>query len=105
MKKIIKKFYKINKCKIIQLDSNDKMNIGYGSLNYKIVSHNKSYLLKKYSLSRRNLNFVNSENKIIHLLNKKIKNIFPQIVLNIHKEELTIIKKEKAMPKRMYSKY
>ena len=49
MEKIIKKFYKINKCNIIQLDSNDKMNIGYGSLNYKIVSHNKSYLLKKYS--------------------------------------------------------
>ena len=97
MKKIIKKFYKINKCKIIQLDSNDKMNIGYGSLNYKIVSHNKSYLLKKYSLSRRNLNFVNSENKIIHLLNKKIKKIFPQIILNINKEKLTIVKKEKAI--------
>ena len=43
------------------------------------------------------MNFVRSENKIIHLLNKKIKNIFPQIVLNIHKEELTIIKKEKAI--------
>ena len=73
------------------------MNIGYGSLNYKIVSHNKSYLLKKYSLSRRNLNFVNSENKIIHLLNKKIKKIFPQIILNINKEKLTIVKKEKAI--------
>ncbi len=97
MEKIIKKFYKINKCKIIQLDSNDKMNIGYGSLNYKIISNNKSFLLKKYSLSRRNLNFVKSENKIIHLLNKKIKKVFPQIILNINKEELTIVKKEKAI--------
>ena len=40
------------------------------------------------------MNFVNSENKIIHLLNKKIKKIFPQIILNINKEELTIVKKE-----------
>ena len=97
MEKIIKKFYKINKCKIIQLDSNDKMNIGYGSLNYKIICNNQSFLLKKYRLSRRNLNFVKSENNIIHLLNKKIGKIFPEIILNINKEELTIVKKEKAI--------
>ena len=97
MKNIIKTFYGINTPKVIQIDSNDKMNIGYGSLNYKIISNNKKFILKKYRLSERNLNFVRSENKIIHLLNKKIKNIFPQIVLNIHKEELTIIKKEKAI--------
>ena len=37
MKSILKKFYKISKAKIIKIDSNDKMNIGYGSLNYKIT--------------------------------------------------------------------
>ena len=97
MKKIIKKFYGIDTSKVIQIDSNDKMNIGYGSFNYKIISNKKIFLLKTYKLNRRNLNFVKSENKIIHLLSKKIKKIFPQIILNINGEQLTVIKEEKTI--------
>ena len=67
MKSLLKKFYKIRNPEIVQIDSNDKMNIGYGSLNYKIICGNKTILVKVYKLIERNLSFVKSENKIINL--------------------------------------
>ena len=97
MKSVLNKFYKIKKPKIIKIDSNDKMNIGYGSLNYKITFDNKTILLKIYQYSERNLNFVKSENKIIDLLNKKIKNIFPSIIKNTLSKDLTISQKKRKI--------
>jgi len=94
MKDILAKYYGIINPKIIQLDSNDKMNIGYGSLNYKIIFNNKILLLKIYKHNKKNLNFVKSENRVIIHLNKTVGDIFPKITKNMLNEELSISKKE-----------